>query len=157
MGTPGGLGGLHTSWRWPPGKLLLPSCRWGDWGLETEIGCKGRTSNEQRGQGTSQHPSDSRALPNPQQGLSRQPCNRPVSHQEWISKIEASCRKSGCQATNMTQCVKRETVHLTTIPWAYISRLIFTYSCVSTGLPDQLEEQQAWQMFSPLNWPMIWL
>lgn len=94
--------------------------------LRRETGCKGHTSNEQRSQGTSQHPSDSRALPNPQQGLSYQPCNQPVSHQEWISKIEASCRKSGCQATNMTQCVKRETVHLTTIPWAYISHLIFT-------------------------------
>ena len=87
---------------------------------------KGHTSNEQRSQGTSQHPSDSRALPNPQQGLSYQPCNQPVSHPEWISKIEASYRKSGCQATNTTQRLKRETVHLTTIPWAYISQLIFT-------------------------------
>ena len=44
----------------------------------------------------------------------------------WISKTEVSCRKSGRQAANMTQRAERETVHLTTVPWADISHLIFT-------------------------------
>lgn len=62
---------------------------------------KSHTSNWRQSQDTNQHPSDSRALHTLQQGLYYQPLNQPVSHPECISKIEASCKKSGCQATNI--------------------------------------------------------
>lgn len=91
------------------------------------VTAKGHTSNPWQGQVTNRHPSDSKAPRACQQGLYHQPFNQPAGHPECITKIEASCRKSGCQATNIIQpCKKGNKASNHHVPWAYISHLILT-------------------------------